>query len=1316
MADKSVAIRLSVKDAEQVRATLERLGKDGDAAIRKIDRAARDASAGGLSRIGSAVDRLEANARRIGAAIGIVGAGALVTLTRNAIDAAGGLGELAEQLGTNTDSLQVYQFAATQVGVSNAELETSISRLTRSIGEAVEGNAEYIGAFERAGVKLLDFNGKVRSTDAVIADLADGLKAIEDPAQRASIAADLFGRAGQRLLPLLTQGSAGLREFEAEARRLGLVWSAEQIARADKLGDALAALEFEARKLAQTFALDGGLLEGLQALVDFLNGKEITGDGRLAQFIKNTAGDIERLKAVVEWFTGGDKSKNAGPGWFERNIATAPWESGSPEERAWRAQQDADKRWADIRHRYLAGGGTNGQFSERFMRDYAAAEQRAALIDYSVDEFAAGRGADLVFPSAAAGGASNPATAAQIAAREREAEAIRKVTDELARQADQFGRSGEARAAYDALAKAGIKTSDEEIAAARELLRTNPELASDREKAIVQIADQAAQNHRKTEAEKAGIQAQKEAEQQQKRLTEQQAKASQALDEMLAELQEEQHQLGLSERERFIRQKGLEAEKIAIEAGIDPQDARIARIKEEAGATYDLNKAVEQAKKSREEFEREAERQAEAQRELLLEPWREAWRSIQQLGVDALEQLFDGGLRKASDFWKAFLDIAKKALLQLAAAEITVAIQGVFGVGAGGTGGIGGLLGSLFGGGSPIAGTQNLPSNGGLGGGGIGSLFGQGSIGSFLARPLHSFGIGSPGLDPTGASAYLGLAESGGIGGFLGDLSLGQGLGALGGLAGGIAGLATGNYVGGITSLLGAGLSLIPGVGQVLGPIVAIAGGLLGGLLGGPKKPPRKSLQLLTTGGDTAGFERGGATAITPFGTLGYDRLGTNQQFVSTEYSANLIEAIAEIDRAIAELLTGEQIAQVSAALRSAQTVQNNYRNNPDREAFDSAKDRLETMLRALYGGSIATKGLAGIARSDENIEELANRAGNIIQLKNAIADFGKETTVAEEAVRQLNKEFADMSAKAEDWGFSDADVAKIEQERRRQISKLATDFNDGVALALLGMEDPYAAALQQLEKDQAKRLAEAQYLNTVSDVLVDINKLEELFGKERVALQKQALEAAGESWDDFVKRFLFGDLSQRSNREQYELALAEFADVRSRAEAAYANDNLDPALAAEFQREAVLALQWSRTYQASSLVTAQLAADIERLARLFGDLGEVPGMATGGSLGPGLVRVGERGAEIIRLFQPARVYSREASDGMLGGFDLAGLRAALRETALEQIHQNADGQGMIVALLRTLVEEIRAEARDRRLREPTPRVARRRGAHGESR
>lgn len=190
--------------------------------------------------------------RAMGPIVAATGAVLSVDFAKQALDAAGGIGELAEQLGTSTDMLQVYQFAAAQAGVKSTELETALAKLSQNIGDAAQGGDQAVAAFNRLGVGVLDASGKTRSMDAILSDVAEQIAAIEDPTKRAAAAVDLFGRSGQRLLPILSQGAAGIATMQQAAREAGAVLDQDMIRAADEASDKIAAMESSLAKMAQT--------------------------------------------------------------------------------------------------------------------------------------------------------------------------------------------------------------------------------------------------------------------------------------------------------------------------------------------------------------------------------------------------------------------------------------------------------------------------------------------------------------------------------------------------------------------------------------------------------------------------------------------------------------------------------------------------------------------------------------------------------------------------------------------------------------------------------------------------------------------------------------------------------------------------------------------------------------------------------------------------------------------------------------------------------------------------------------------------------
>lgn len=172
-----------------------------------------------------------------------VAGSAILAAGKKALDYASSLGEIAQQAGVTTKELQQYRYAASQAGISNEEMDKSLAKLTRTIGEAKAGSKAQATVFRELGVAVQDANGRVYSAGEVIPKLADALAKIKDPATRARVEVDLFGKAGQKLDTMLAGGSKAVNELRGAAQKLGVVLSDEQIQNADNTADKLSALK-----------------------------------------------------------------------------------------------------------------------------------------------------------------------------------------------------------------------------------------------------------------------------------------------------------------------------------------------------------------------------------------------------------------------------------------------------------------------------------------------------------------------------------------------------------------------------------------------------------------------------------------------------------------------------------------------------------------------------------------------------------------------------------------------------------------------------------------------------------------------------------------------------------------------------------------------------------------------------------------------------------------------------------------------------------------------------------------------------------------
>lgn len=211
-------------------------------------------------------------------------AGATITAftaaTKRALDYAGGLGEVSQQLGVTSRDLQVYRYIASQVGVEQDTMDSSLAKLTRTMGQAADGSKAQANAFRDLGVAIQDSNGKLYTAGEILPRLADAFARIKDPATRARLEAELFGRAGQKLDPLLTQGAKGVEVLTKRAEELGLVLGDDLIKSADDASDKLAEMQKQlevgfARAVAESAGAIVGLANAFATLtsqvINFIN-------------------------------------------------------------------------------------------------------------------------------------------------------------------------------------------------------------------------------------------------------------------------------------------------------------------------------------------------------------------------------------------------------------------------------------------------------------------------------------------------------------------------------------------------------------------------------------------------------------------------------------------------------------------------------------------------------------------------------------------------------------------------------------------------------------------------------------------------------------------------------------------------------------------------------------------------------------------------------------------------------------------------------------------------------------------------------------
>ena len=158
--------------------------------------------------------------------------------------------------GVSTDLLQQWEYAAEFIDVSADTITGSMTKITRAMAEAKDGNGETAEAFAKLGVAVTDSEGQLRTAQDVFMDIIDHLGAVENQTERDAIAMQLMGKSAQDLNPLIHAGSDALREYGEEAEALGYVLDESQLKKLGEVDDSYQKMQKTIEALKKQLAAD----------------------------------------------------------------------------------------------------------------------------------------------------------------------------------------------------------------------------------------------------------------------------------------------------------------------------------------------------------------------------------------------------------------------------------------------------------------------------------------------------------------------------------------------------------------------------------------------------------------------------------------------------------------------------------------------------------------------------------------------------------------------------------------------------------------------------------------------------------------------------------------------------------------------------------------------------------------------------------------------------------------------------------------------------------------------------------------------------
>lgn len=248
----------------ELAANVARIQQDMERARRVVDDA--------TTRMGNAAGMAKS---ALGAIAGVLSVAAFAGWIKGAIDAADAAGKMSAKTGIAVQDLGGLQLAFDLGGAGADNIVSAMAKLNKAAGE------------NSVALKALGVNTKAAGTDgkAMLYSVADAFAKMEDGAKKTAIAIEIFGKSGADMIPLLNDGSEGMRKMDEMARKLGMSISEEAADAAGAFNDNLDLLMLGSTGVAQQIA--GEMLPTLSSLSGSFLESMTSGDklARTAQFI-----------------------------------------------------------------------------------------------------------------------------------------------------------------------------------------------------------------------------------------------------------------------------------------------------------------------------------------------------------------------------------------------------------------------------------------------------------------------------------------------------------------------------------------------------------------------------------------------------------------------------------------------------------------------------------------------------------------------------------------------------------------------------------------------------------------------------------------------------------------------------------------------------------------------------------------------------------------------------------------------------------------------------------------------------------------------
>ncbi|APC45948.1 putative tail tape measure protein [Halomonas phage QHHSV-1] len=242
---------------------------------------------------------------KMAAGAGVAAAGAFTILAKEGLQFVDSQAKMATRLGSTIDDLRAVQIAASDYGIEQGRLTSSLASYTKRLGDAARGTGEAQKAYEALGLEASELVNLPLPEQLAL--IAERIAEVDSAAERASIA-DRLMSGGRGMVNLFAEGGDAIRNAVDEVEEFGLKLSQVDAARVEAANDAMSRIGRSTEGVRTQMVV--ALAPAIQTVADEFNnaakaskGFADTGDdiaGGVVESVSFVVDSVEGLKRTFE--------------------------------------------------------------------------------------------------------------------------------------------------------------------------------------------------------------------------------------------------------------------------------------------------------------------------------------------------------------------------------------------------------------------------------------------------------------------------------------------------------------------------------------------------------------------------------------------------------------------------------------------------------------------------------------------------------------------------------------------------------------------------------------------------------------------------------------------------------------------------------------------------------------------------------------------------------------------------------------------------------------------------------------------------------